>query len=204
MSQKKQNSLFIALNSLLLLVTLFLGGCAQTTSKDAEEENPWPELAEQADNCNALTGFYSANPRQHGKAHTESSPLLAYTLLPASPKLSGADRVQLEVTPTELTVTALAGSTPLTKETYHPEMGIFNCIADTIEFRTKAKPAAEETTSTHGIDWETIRLRRTQDGSLLLQKADGLASLAFMLFPIYLTSDNWYLFKRVEEVPKEP
>jgi len=180
-----------------------MGGCAHTTSKE-EVDNPWPELAEQAEDCNALTGIYNARPRIHGKAQNENLPLLAYTMLPASANLADADRIQFEVTTTDLTITALAGSTTLLKETYHPEMGIFDCIAGTIEFRPNAKPAAEETTSAHGLDWQTIRLRRTQDGSLLLQKADGMASLAFMLFPIYLTSDNWYLFKRVEEAPNKP
>jgi hypothetical protein len=98
-----------------------------------------------------------------------------------------------------LSVTAAAGARPLLSHTYTVEAGIFECIAGSLEFRPGEKPGAAAASGTPGLDWETIRLRRTVDGSLLLQKADGLASLAFMLFPIYLTTKHWYLFKPLEQ-----
>jgi len=187
----------------MLLIILPLAGCTHT-ARDEKADEPWPELADQAEDCNGLSGIYAAQPQLHQKTSTEPAPLLAYTLLPASPKLAEADRVRLKVTSEQLIVTAFSGITPLVSETYHSESGIFECASGTLEFRPGAKPGAEASTSTPGIDWEAIRLRRTQDKSLLLQKADGLANLAFMLFPIYLTTDNWYLFKPMDGAPEKP
>lgn len=187
--------------SVLAIGLVLLAGCAQTVKKEAGE--PWPELAEQAEDCSGISGLYSARARIPGQAKVQDAPLLAYTLLPASPKLAAADRVRLVVTPQRFTVTALVGSEPILGTTYTEDAGIFECLSGTLEFRPKKKPDAVTGSEPRGVDWETIHLRRTQDGSLLLQKADGLANLAFMLFPIYLTTDNWYLFKAVERKPSE-
>lgn len=182
---------------LSLLLLMVLGGCAQPVREEAADE-PWPELDEQAQECSAISGRYSSRPRIHGKGEQLDTPLLAYSLLPASPKLSGADKVELKVTETELSVTAYAGELPVMSHTYAAQSGIFECIAGSVEFRPQEKPGSEAATTVPGLEWETIRIRQTVDGSLLLQEADGLASLAFILFPIYFTTEHWYLFKPAE------
>lgn len=184
---------------MLISMLLFIGlsGCTPPVRETATDE-PWPELDEQQLGCSALSGRYNASPRIHGKTETLEVSLLAYTLLPSSPKLAGADRVALDVSEENLIVTAFNGELVLMSHAYSAESGIFECLDDSLEFLPLKKPGAAASTATRGLDWETIRLRRTVDGSLLLQKADGLASLAFMLFPIYVTSEHWYLFKPVE------
>jgi hypothetical protein len=187
----------VTLSFVLLLSAVMLSGCSQPV-RNASPDEPWPELDEQTQGCVAISGRYSSSPRLHGKTEKLDTPLLAYTLLPASPKLADADRVVLKVTETQLSVTAYAGEMLLMSHVYHAQNGNFECIADSLEFRAMEKSGTVQAVADSGLDWETIRLRRTVDGSLLLQEAGGLASLAFMLFPIYFTSDHWYLFKPVE------
>lgn len=185
------------LTALSLLLLMVLGGCAQPVRDEVIDE-PWPELDEQAPECTDISGRYRSRPRIHGKGEQLDTPLLAYTLLPASPKLAEADRVELKVTETKMSITAFAGELPLMSHTYPVESGIFECIAGSVEFRPQKKPGSDAAATLPGLEWETVRIRRTVDGSLLLQEADGLASLAFILFPIYFTTEHWYLFKPVE------
>jgi len=171
--------------------------------KKETADEPWPELAEQAEDCADISGLYSARPRVPGKTETQQSPLLAYTLLPASPGLAGAETVRIKVTPALLSVTANTGDNPVLSASYTAASGVFSCEAGTLAFHPAKKPGGMAQATVPGLEWETIHLRRTQGGALLLQKADGLANLAFMLFPIYLTTEHWYLFKPAEAVPAQ-
>jgi len=184
----------------LVVSLMLLAACTQPVKKEAAEET-WPTLVEPAEDCSDISGLYSASPRVPGEAQLQQTPLLAYTLLPASPRLAGTEYVHIEITPAQLEITASIGATPVLSATYAADSGVFECLSGTLEFRPAKKPGAAAGSTPTGLDWETIHLRRTQDGSLLLQKADGLANLAFMLFPIYLTTKNWYLFKPAGMAP---
>lgn len=182
-----------------LLSAALLSGCSQPVRQsDSASEEAWPELDGTVQECTAISGTYRAVPRPHGESTQADQPLLANTLLPATAALAEADRVALEANPERFTVTAFAGDTVLLSQTYLAESGIFECIDGSLEFQPAQKPGANEQAEPSGIPWETIRLRRTVSGSLLLQEADGLASFAFMLFPIYFTSEHWYQFEPIE------
>ncbi len=193
----RRSECLTALTLICLLISLVLGGCSRPIQKSTNEAS-WPELEPQTEKCIAISGRYSATPRIHGKADKPVTPLLAYTLLPFSEPLTRADRIDLTVAETDISITAYAAEVLLQSHTYSAKSGAFECIAGNLEFHPQKKPGAAQATAQPGLAWHTVRLRRTVDGSLLLQEADGLAGLAFMLFPIYLTNEHWYLFKQVE------
>jgi hypothetical protein len=180
-----------------LLAAVFLGGCTQPVRQAAPEE-AWPEIDKEVQDCTAISGSYRSHARHHRDTGQPDVPLLAYTLLPATAELSAADRITLEVSAEKVSVSAFQGKTPLQSHTYAATDRTFECIAGSLEFHPALKPAATQVAENPGIPWETIRLRRTVSGSLLLQEADGLAGLAFMLFPIYFTSEHWYQFEPIE------
>lgn len=175
----------------ILLMALLLSACSMAP----ERSDPYtlPQYAEPDSRCRDLAGSFSAARHPMGEQKPDTKPLLALTLLPMQPNLDQAERVELAPgADGSFQVMALgADGRLLAKQRYATGSGVFECDDGQLKFHPHklgdAKPA--------GISWETVVLRRTEDGSLMLRKGGLFSGLTFLVFPMYVSTDDWYLFK---------
>lgn len=175
-----------------LLPLLGLAGC----STMAEKPDPYamPEYAEPDKQCRDIAGRYKAVPHPVGELE-ETRPMLALSLLPDGPRLNESVAVELSLDEAgAMQVSAYgADGALLAKQVHLADSGIFECDEGQLRFFPQKLDPAAETAA-----WETTVMRKTVDGSLMLRKGGLFSGLAFMLMPMTLTTDDWYLFKPVE------
>lgn len=173
-----------------LLTGLLLTGCSTTP----ERVDPYalPEYAEPDKACHDLTGRYRALPHVLGEGQQDERPLLAQTLLPEEETLSAATTVEL-VIGNDASLWVRADSEDgkhLASRRYAVDSGVFECDDGQLEFYPQA--LGEKTA---GVGWEKVILRKTTDGSLMLRKGGLFSGLVFMVLPMYVSTEDWYLFK---------
>lgn len=173
------------------LATLLLSACS--TSPQRTEPYSLPQYAEADSQCRDVTGSYNAVPHSLGKTEKAARPLLALTLLPAQDSLDSTNRITLKREDDGSLEVMAQGSDGrvLAKRRYAADSGVFECEDGNLEFY----PRKLGRDSSAGIDWETVVLRKTEDGSLLLRKGGLFSGLVFMVIPMYVSTKDWYLFK---------
>ncbi len=178
-----------------LLVLFLLGACATAPEQEVSETVPLPTYAEPDSRCRDISGSFQAQPHQVGKTAIER-PLLAQTLLPENGRLDLATTVELHMSEAgTLHVSALdSDGEPLFKHHYTSGSGVFECDDGQLVFYPKNLDQEPPT----GIDWDKVILRRTEDGSLMARKGGLFSGMIFLMLPMYVTTDDWYLFKPVE------
>lgn len=179
------------LRMVLVLPLLWLAGC--TTSAERQESEPPLLYTEPDSRCFDINGSYSAMPHALGDTTADERPLLAQTLLPATAPLERAKTVQLQMSEAG-TLHVIAydeDGEPLLKHHYTGESDVFECDDGQLKFyRMRLDDEASA-----GINWDEMVLRKTQDGSLMVRKGGLLSGMIFLVFPMYVSTDDWYQFK---------
>jgi len=172
------------------VAVLVLTACT-TTPERGEPYSP-PQYAEPDSQCRDIVGSYNARPHPLSSEERETRPLLAMTLLSPHPRLDQSQRVELKRGKDgSWQVLALGGDGALlSKQRYGADSGVFLCDDGQLHFHSDKVDARPE-----GIPWETLVLRKTTDGSLMVRKGGLFSGLVFMVFPLSLSTDDWYLFK---------
>lgn len=174
----------------VMISVLLLAGCS-TTAQRGESESP-PQYAESDSQCRDIAGSYQAVPHPLGPQQQETRALLAMTLLPPHDRLEQTREVILKPGDDgSWQVQALGSdSVLLAKQRYAADSGVFSCDDGQLAFHPDKLPARAA-----GIPWDRLILRKTEDGSLMLRKGGLFSGLIFMVFPMSISTDNWYLFK---------
>jgi hypothetical protein len=79
----------------------------------------------------------------------------------------------------------------LAKHRYAADSGVFDCDEGQLEFYPRKLGAGDSA----GVGWERVVLRKAEDGSLILRKGGLFSGLVFMVFPMSVSTGDWYLFK---------
>lgn len=175
-------------------VALLIAGCSSTPQRS--DPYSLPQYAEPDGQCRDINGRYNALPHSVGKTQGDTRPLLALTLLPPQQSLAQSAKVVVDVGEDHsLQVMALGDDNKLlAKRRYDAGSGVFECKDSRLEFHPRKLAAGDS----DGINWDTVVLRRTEDGSLFLRKGGLFSGLVFMVFPMYVSTEDWYQFKPVE------
>jgi hypothetical protein len=173
-----------------LLPLVLLTACSTTQ----EQPDPYalPEYAEPDSLCRDISGSYMAQPHPLAEAEQEPRPLLAQTLLAATVRLDNASRVELKMTEAGVMHVLAYDSNGalLAKQQHTEESGAIECDEGQLKFYPPQLNGVAK-----GIGWDKVVLRKTADGSLMLRKGGLFSGLIFMVVPVAVSTEDWYLFK---------
>jgi len=172
---------------------LLLAGCASTPQQERDVATPYSEPA--AD-CREINGQYHAKPQSVAGIEVPQRPLLAIMLLPYDAVLEQAASVALHLQPDgvlEVTAYSVDGS-PLQARRYPADSGAFSCEEGELQLVT-ARMRGDGAT---GYDWQRMALRRTESGAVMLRKGGLFSGMLLLLFPMSLSSGDWFVFAPLE------
>lgn len=172
---------------------LLLAGCTTTTEQEQGVPTPY---SEPAGDCREINDHYHASPQSVAGIEVPQRALLAIMLLPYEAALEQAASVALQLEPGgALEVSAYAADGTLMQARRYPaDSGVFSCEEGELQLVTARLQGDGET----GYDWERIVLRRTEAGSLMLRKGGLFSGMLFILFPMSLSSGDWFVFAPLE------
>jgi hypothetical protein len=188
--------------SLSVIGLLLIAGCT------AIDRSPYPGkwmTAVKLDNgCRDINGMYKSSAGLETYQHPQKDVLLALTLLPADASLRFARSVSLEIAKDKtLHVVAYADDgSVLSRQSYSPDANIYGCDDGKLVFRPSNMPETKQAADNPlvGVSWEEVVFQRTGDGSLVMQVSSGATGMAFLVVPVYVESQHWYLFRRIGSV----
>ncbi|SCZ67405.1 hypothetical protein [Thiohalomonas denitrificans] len=189
-----------------LLISMLLSAC--TAIEKSTYPQDWPAIDLTVTDCSAISGVYDSAAELQTHRHPRQDVLLALTLLPPGEYLKQVRSVSLQVKNHErVAVHALAeDGAVLAERSYRIGDGFFRCEDGALIVNPDNMPDKQRAPDNPvvGITRNRISLHKAQDGALIMQEAGSATGLAFLLVPVHVQSEEWYLFRLWRKVPTTP
>lgn len=184
-------------NTALILSLALVSAC--TAIEKSPYPADWPHVDLSVTDCAGLNGVYSSAAALLTYRHPHQDVLLASALLPSGEYLTQVERVSLDYgSDGYLVVNALAeDDTILLTGRYRDDGEFLLCESGVLIFNPSQMPgrASAPDNPLVGISKSRIELQRTQDGSLIVRESGSATGMAFLLVPMHMQSEEWYLFR---------
>jgi len=184
-------------NTVLALSLVLLSAC--TAIEKSPYPADWPPVGLAAKDCAVVNGIYSNAAERQTYQHPHNDVMLALALLPPGEPVTQTARVALEYGDEGcLLVHALAeDGAVLIERRYRMGEGFVRCEEGVLILNPAKMPERVSAPDNPlvGISSSRIELYKAQDGSLIMRESGSATGMAFLLVPMHMQSEEWYLFR---------
>lgn len=161
----------------------------------------WPMVKSEAMDCSDISGLYHNGAELKTYPHPHHEILLGLTLMPPGAILNQVRSVSIDAdNEARLVITAYGeNGAVILEHKYLREDGFFRCKGSAVIVDPDKMPHSPRPPDNPlvGVSDALVMLQRAEDGSLIMREVGTVTGLVFLLFPMHVESEQWYLFRSI-------